>query len=188
MTHRLPEGSTPAAAPGVDTPLSPVATYHLRARSHCAILLRLVPHVSSRGADQQSRAAASAVMRHFDTAARCHRDDEEIDLFPALLESVAGSDPVCLRGLTEALTADHRALDALWRDLRPAIACVAAGVATCPTAEAVQAFVDLQEQHIRREEAELLPLAARLIDDAELERIGRSMRSRRESVSRGRSA
>lgn len=41
-------------------------------------------------------------MRYFDTAAR-HHEDEEQDLFPALLESMAGSDAVCLRELTASL-------------------------------------------------------------------------------------
>ena len=47
-------------------------------------------------------------MRDFDTSARHHHDDEERDLFPALIESMAGSDAVCLRELTAALTAEHR--------------------------------------------------------------------------------
>ena len=40
-------------------------------------------------------------------------------------------------------------------------------------------FVRLYEQHIAREEAELLPMATRLLSDVELDRIGLSMRRRR---------
>jgi hypothetical protein len=50
-------------------------------------------------------------MRYFDTAARHHHEDEELDLFPALLECVAGPDAVCLRQLTAALCSDHRLLE-----------------------------------------------------------------------------
>jgi hemerythrin-like domain-containing protein len=39
--------------------------------------------------------------------------------------------------------------------------------------------VQLYEQHIAREEAELLPMATRLLSDVELDRIGLAMRSRR---------
>ena len=43
-------------------------------------------------------------------------------------------------------------------------------------------FIQLYERHIVREEAELLPMAARLLDDIELDRIGLSMRRRREGA------
>jgi hypothetical protein len=40
-------------------------------------------------------------------------------------------------------------------------------------------ILQLYEQHIAREETELLPMAARLLNDAELDRIGLAMRIRR---------
>ena len=43
----------------------------------------------------------------------------------------------------------------------------------------IPGFVQLYEQHIAREEAELLPVAARLLSEAELDRIGLAMRARR---------
>jgi hypothetical protein len=39
--------------------------------------------------------------------------------------------------------------------------------------------VALYEQHIAREEAELLPMAARLLGVAELDQVGLAMRARR---------
>ena len=66
-------------------------------------------------------------MRYFDTSAKQHHADEEQDLFPALLESMAGSDPVCLRELTAALTAEHRELEARWQDVRAVLERVIAG-------------------------------------------------------------
>lgn len=61
-------------------------------------------------------------MRYFDTSARHHHDDEEHDLFPALIESMAGSGAICLRELTAALTVEHREPEARWQTLRVAIA------------------------------------------------------------------
>ncbi len=43
----------------------------------------------------------------------------------------------------------------------------------------VEAFVGLYERHIGREERELLPMAARLLSDVQLDGIGRAMRERR---------
>jgi hemerythrin-like domain-containing protein len=142
----------------------------------------LVPHLAAHGADPQAREAAVAVMRYFETAALHHHENEELDLFPALLESMAGSDAVCLRELSAALVADQRVLEQRWRSLRRVLEQVAAGTAAALAVDEAQAFVGLYERHMAREEAELLPMAARLLDDATLDRIGLAMRARRGAI------
>ena len=177
MSIDVPGHSAPGA--GFEVPLEMLSACHHRIEHQCATLRRLVTHLAEHGADAQARAAATSVMRYFDTAAQQHHADEEENLFPALIESVAGSDAVCLRALTERLTADHRELEAHWRRLRLALERVAAGAgASLPLAD-VDALVGLYEQHIEREERELLPMAARLLGDDALESIGRAMRERR---------
>ncbi|MGL6110586.1 MAG: hemerythrin domain-containing protein [Rubrivivax sp.] len=180
MSHPFP--GHVASRAGFEVPLEMLAACHHRVQTQCETLQRLVPHLATHGADLQAREAAVAVMRYFDTAAQHHHEDEELDLFPALLESMAGSDAVCLRELTAGLVADHRALEQRWRRLRCMLEPVAAGSAVTLEADEVQAFVGLYERHIAREEAELLPMAARLLDDATLDRIGLAMRARRGAV------
>ncbi|MBL8348962.1 MAG: hemerythrin domain-containing protein [Burkholderiaceae bacterium] len=164
---------------GFEVPLEMLAACHLRVQDQCATLLRLVPHLAAQGCDRQAQQAAAAVMRYFDTAARHHHDDEERDLFPALLESMAGSDAVCLREMTAALTAEHRELERCWQALRAVLAQVAAGQAALLAQDEVARFTECYERHIAREESELLPMARRLLSDAELDRIGLAMRRRR---------
>ena len=177
MALTLPGHSAPAV--GFEVPLEMLAACHGRVQHQCDTLRRLVAHVQAHGADRPAQEAAGAVLRYFDTAARHHHDDEEQDLFPALLESMAGSDAVCLRELTAALCHDHRQLEQRWAVLRQRLLQVAAGGA-CTLADAdIPGFVALYAQHIAREEAELLPMAARLLSDAELDRIGLAMRTRR---------
>jgi len=156
-----------------------LAACHGRVQHQCETLLRLLDHLSSHGPDQPAQEAARAVMRYFDTAARHHHEDEEQDLFPALLASMAGSDAVCLRELTEALCNDHRFLEQRWAALRQRLSLVAEGAASTLEDADVAGFAQLYAQHIIREEAELLPMAARLLSDGELDRIGRAMRIRR---------
>ena len=43
----------------------------------------------------------------------------------------------------------------------------------------MERFVDAYTQHLARENAELLPMAARLLDDAALREIGSAMQRRR---------
>jgi hemerythrin-like domain-containing protein len=102
--------------------------------------------------------------------------------FPALMESMAGSDAVCLRELTSSLCVDHRPLEQCWAVLRQVLASIALGTASSLDEVDLTGFIQLYERHIVREEAELLPMAARLLDDIELDRIGLSMRRRREGA------
>ena len=180
MSITVPGHSAPGV--GFEVPLEMLAACHGRVQHQCETLLRLQAHLHSHGADRAAQEAARAVMRYFDSAARHHHEDEELDLFPALLESMAGSDAVCLRDLTVSLCSDHRNLELRWAVLRWWLLQVAEGTASMP-AQAAQAdvlgFVQLYEQHIAREEAELLPMAARLLSAVELDRIGLAMRERR---------
>jgi hemerythrin-like domain-containing protein len=170
--HEAPGG-------GFELPLEMLSACHHRVERQCTTLRRLMAHLPEHGADADARAAAAAVLRYFDTAARDHHADEESDLFPALIESMAGSDAVCLREMIDALARDHRVLESHWQRLRPALQSIAAGSSQILPPADVEALVTLYERHIAREESELLPMASRLLDGETLERIGRAMRERR---------
>ena len=180
MSIPFPGHSSPAAS--FELPLEMLHACHERVQSQCALLLRLLDHVPLHGADAQARDAASAVLRYFDLAAPNHHADEEDDLFPALIESMAGSDAVCIREMTDALCRDHRELERRWQPLRHWLQALAAGRVEPVEVEAARAFVDAYERHIRREESELFPMAQRLLGEDELARIGESMQRRRRSV------
>ena len=139
----------------------------------------MVPHLAAHGANEEARTAAVKVMHFFDTSAEQHHADEEEDLFPALIESMPGSDAVCLREMITGLKADHRALQAAWGNLRGVLDRIAAGQSVALAASDVEALIGLYERHIQREEKELLPMAARLLSEDDLTRIGRELRERR---------
>jgi hemerythrin-like domain-containing protein len=178
MTIDFPGHSAPRGS--FEVPLEMLSACHARVEQQCAALRRLVPHLAAHGADADARAAAAAVMRYFDTSGQDHHADEEVDLFPALVDSMAGSDAVCLRELVGALTTDHRQLETAWQRVRQVLVRIAVGddSATLEASD-VEALAGLYERHIAREENELLPMAARLLSDDVLERIGRAMRERR---------
>ncbi len=185
-TTARPSVDSPRELPGhatsnasFEVPLEMLSACHGRVEDQCATLRRLASHVRAHGCDTAARSAAAAVMRYFDTAAKHHHADEEVDLFPALIEAMAGSDAVCIRELTDALTAEHRELEARWRYLRGTLARMAGGEGVELQSADVESLASLYERHIAREEAELLPMAARLLADGDLERVGRAMRERR---------
>lgn len=125
MKVNFPAFSAPAA--GTEAPLELLSACHRRAKSQCATLRRLVAHLLAHGVDEEARTAAANVLRYFDISARHHHADEEEDVFPALIESMAGSDAVCLREMIEGLKADTvhwkrtgGACAVCWKGSRPA--------------------------------------------------------------------
>jgi hemerythrin-like domain-containing protein len=173
----LPGFSSPAAGP--EAPLDLLAACHTRVEKQCQTLERLQAHLSVHGSDVPAQEAAHAVLRYFNSAAKHHHEDEEEDLFPALLEAMAGSDAVCIRELTEALEAEHRALEKRWSGLNTQLQSVTQGQPVLLTAQEVEAFVMAYRQHILREDTELLPMAKRLMGAQALEKMGQTMRNRR---------
>lgn len=177
MTSPFPGHSAPGAS--FEVPLEMLSACHHRIERQCETLKRLVAYVASHEVDEDARAAATAVLRYFDKSARDHHADEESDLFPALLESMAGSDAVCIRDLIESLKRDHRALESEWERLRPMLLKIAGGGPQTLVSDDVEPLLALYARHIAREEDELLPMAARLLSDSALDEIGRAMRKRR---------
>lgn len=173
----LPGHFSPNAS--FEAPLEMLAACHQRIERQCETLRRLVAHVGEHGVDAQAREAAQAVMRYFDRAAADHHADEEQDLFPALLESMAGSDAVCLRELVTTLTRQHRELQRHWSALRSVLIRIAAGEPVDLDRALIERLVDAYAEHLALEERELLPIAGRLLGDAALADLGRSMRRRR---------
>lgn len=173
----FPGFSTPAAS--TEAPLEMLASCHIRIEHQCNTLKRLAAHLQEHGPDEQARQAAHNIMRYFDTAAVDHHADEENDLFPALLESVAGSDPVCIKALIDRLCHDHRLLEAGWRKLRKTLVAITAGEDAVLPLHEVEAFVSRYAEHLRCEDEELLPMAQRLLSQHHINQIGHAMRTRR---------
>lgn len=170
--------------PSIDTTeegdaLALLSACHARIVRQCATLRRLVLYLGECGCDSQAQLVAATVVRFFDTElARLHADEERL-LFPALIESMAGSDAVCIHDLGHGLALEHRALEDKWRALRPCLLDISVGQGSALAAADVESFAEPYLRHIAREESELLPMAARLLADDELERIARGMRERR---------
>lgn len=119
--------------------------------------------------------APAALKLAFHTTLGLHRDDLLVDLFPALHESMAGSDAVCIREMQAAAAAQMDALDAAWR--------AACDAAASPVAR--RALVSVCDRLLAYERAEVLPMAERLLDDGAQARALAAMRGRRSTPSAG---
>jgi hemerythrin-like domain-containing protein len=163
---------------GADGPLELLSRLHARTLRHCAMLRQLATHMAECGSDEEARRDARTLLHYFDIGPPQYHSDEEEDLFPALLESMAGSDPVCLRDLATTMAREHRTLESMWARLRKTLAAVAGGQEASLDGAEVEAFVALNQSHIEREETELLPMASRLLTDDALAQVRESMRER----------
>lgn len=162
------------AAPSFDHPLQMLRACHGKILRQCDTLQKLAAHLDSKGCDTQVQQAASGILRYFDTAGQFHHQDEEENLFPAL-RSLAGTDTALL----DRLLAEHGVMLCAWDALRPVLAQLAEGQTVKLAASLVETFISSYTDHIAIENAELLPMAATLLNPQQLLLIGRKMSERR---------
>ena len=179
-TGRPNRGRKHETQPAFEQPLQLLAELHGRLQSQCGALERLQHQLAGAGAGPAVAvaAAAGAVRRSIDRIAGPLHQDEEQDLFPALLESMAGSDAVCIRQMIEARAAEHREIEDRWLAVSQWLEAVEAGRAGLPRPGEVEALVSLLRSHLAQEDQELLPLAERLLSEDALADIGDGMRRR----------
>ncbi len=163
------------AAPSFDDPLGMLSACHGRIERQLATLERLQRHLPVHGCDVDARVAARAILKYFDGAAPNHHADEEASVFPRL----AAAQPDLAASLVAELAEQHATLATHWRKLRPLLASIAAGQRANLSPKQVADVRALYDAHIAREEAELIPLAARTFDQATLKAIGAEMAARR---------
>ena len=168
-----------SAADRLEPPLDVLAAWHRQGQGVFVTMRRLAKDAPALSVDEVAQRNAQSVLAFFDRSIEVHHEDEERDLFPALIESMAGSDPVCLREMIAGLTDEHRALAAAWRDLRPDFAALAAGTPWALDADLVETMILQCERLFRREDEELLPMASRLLSDEARAGIFAGMLARR---------
>lgn len=164
-----------ATAPTFDDPLEMLRACHGRIEAQCVTLNKLVVHLSSQGNDEQAKQAARAILRYFDTAGQYHHQDEEKDIFPQLI----ATHHEIATALVTRLLLEHQGLEAAWRNLRPLLMAIVEAQADTLDAHIAQHFTDVYARHIEIENEKLLPLAATLLNEAQLRAIGQSMAERR---------
>lgn len=166
------------SAPAGDEPLQWLAALHGRLQGQCDALMRLQERLAGGGAGAAQRAAAGSVRRTFDRIAGPLHQVEEQELFPALLESMAGSDAVCIREMTEARAAEHRDIEARWLGIRQWLEALEAGHDGPAQVADLEAFASLCRRHMVQEDQELLAMAERLLSDEALADLADAMRQR----------
>ncbi|MDY0012872.1 MAG: hemerythrin domain-containing protein [Rhodocyclaceae bacterium] len=166
-------------APSFDEPVEMISACHGRLDAQLDTLRRLAAWLPEHGADEAARQAATAILRYFRVAGIKHKQDEEEDIFPRLLERVGADERRGAEGLVRSLLADHRELDASWAELESRLAKIQLGQAADLPGEAAAYFIQQYRNHIQCEEGMLLPLVKRVFSEEDLMEIGGRMSQRR---------
>lgn len=151
--------------PGFEDPRDMLLACHEKVARFTNLARKLQAHIERNGADQDAGEAARRVLRYFRIAAPLHHQDEELDLFPALLDlEKTGLDQataIALRADIDQLEREHQQLEHIWRQIEPWLDSVAAGQ-TLMTSADLNAFVELYDAHMQREQDRVFPLTSRL--------------------------
>ncbi len=169
----------PSLLADFDRPLEMMTGCHERLRHQCALIERIADHLQWRGPDEEAHDVAAYVAGYFDTSIEQHHRDEEEDLFPILEHHVPSRELNATRALLFRLRAEHRRLARLRTQMRARLAAVVERRDGGLTPEVAREFSGAYERHMALEEAELLPLARRVLDAQLMGRLGKAMARRR---------
>jgi len=162
-----------------DHPMEMLTTCHQRIEAQCMTLWRLADYLPEHGADAEAQQAASNVMRYFDSAGRHHREDEEVDLFPAMLRAAKGKTSERVALLIARASHEHTEVEQAWLTLRDVLERIAHGDDTLLDIGVVHRFCSLYRSHIAVEEGHIFPLARKLLGVDALAELGSAMARRR---------
>lgn len=165
-------------SPRIEDPMALLRACHEKVVRFTTLAQRLQAHVHERGADEQAREAAQAVLRYFTLAAPLHHADEDENLFTAL--RALGHPPLTAR--IEALQAEHDALGERWAQVRPWLEAIATGELPGSAEPDVDGFATHYRAHAQAEENEVYPHAAEL-PPATLRALADAMVARRQPPS-----
>jgi hemerythrin-like domain-containing protein len=177
MNIKIPGFTSPAV--GLDQPLEILEACHERVKNHCQILQRLSAHLKVAGIDDQAILASKNLLRYFEIAAKNHHEDEENNLFPMLLESMAGSDAVCINEIINVLKEEHILLENIWQSIKDPLELIASGTIASIDETQILLLATTYEKHINLEENELFPMAKRLLNEEQLKLMSHDMTQRR---------
>lgn len=113
---------------------------------------------------RRAREIAAGAVEFFRAAVYEHHNEEERELFPAVLSSAADADErAYVRGMVDRLTREHRQVEAAWARLEPGLKDVAKGKNSGVDPVAIATLVSTYQAHAQYEEQVFLPLSQKIL-------------------------
>ena len=172
---------TEAATAGWSDPATPLAGF---SRCHEGIINQVEAFAGLPAlveAADRARNVAADTLALFEHVVLAHHGDEESELFPAVLRwAKKGEEHDRVQALIQKLTAEHRHIEKLWRELRSPVEAAARGKPADLDGEAAARLARAYAVHAAFEEQQFLPLAQEILarDSAHLASLGMSLHMR----------
>lgn len=170
-------------SPTFHQPLELLSDCHRRVESFLRALILVAEQAHGNELDSRQREALETALRYFREAAPKHTADEEESLFPRMREADNSTATEVLEKI-KALEADHQVahgghelvekLGQKW--LSSSRLSPDETTRLCDTLHALQA---IYERHIAIEDNEIFPVAAKVLNQEALDKVGREMAQRR---------
>lgn len=177
--HRGPTmtDQTTSAIAAEETPLATFSRCHLGIVSQLEATAKLPELVE---AAARARETAHRTLDLFHESVLPHHDEEEKELFTAVLQSALPAEKEEVRSIIDKLTSEHRAIEALWKQLEPAVRHAARGSHAEIDPDLMADLVQRYLRHARYEETEFLPMAQRILgrNDNHMAALGLSLHMR----------
>lgn len=144
-----------------EAPLESFSHCHQGIITHLGALEELPALVEAANKAQEQAGQARGF---FAEAMLAHHEEEERELFTAVMDSANAGDEISqVRRMVERLTQEHREIEALWRHLEPQLKRLANGhIAPLDTAT-VEKLVKAYRDHAAFEESVFLPLCQMIL-------------------------
>ena len=146
---------------GADAPLQDFSRCHVGFVTVLEAALGLPEMIATAA---RSRSCAADVLKMFHNHLLAHHDDEERDLFPAVLRvAQPGGEADRARAMVDQLVREHREIAQVWKQLEPAVQAVANGYLPQLDSALLGELVQRFNEHVRVEEEEFLPFAQQVL-------------------------
>ncbi|MFO1306642.1 MAG: hemerythrin domain-containing protein [Burkholderiales bacterium] len=132
----------------------------------------------------RSRSCAADMLKMFRDSVLAHHEDEERDLFPAVLRiAQPGEEAARARSMVAQLVREHREMAQLWQKLEPAMQGIANGYLPQLDDALLGELVSRFHEHVRAEEEDFLPFAAQVLarEAADLATLGLALHRRHQA-------
>lgn len=129
----------------------------------------------------RAREIAGQALRFFRPSVFDHHVEEEMHLFaPVLAAATEPGEHAKVQAMVTSLTADHRVIEAIWREVEPQLQKVAQGQPGAIDIASVERLVGQYTAHARLEEQQFLPLAQTILGrrDSRMAELGLSLHMR----------
>jgi hemerythrin-like domain-containing protein len=132
----------------------------------------------------RSRSCAADMLKMFHDRLLAHHDDEERDLFPAVLRvAQPGDEADRAQTMVAQLVREHREIAQLWKQLEPAVQAIANGYLPRLDPALLHELVRRFNEHVRLEEEEFLPFAQQVLarEAKDMAMLGLALHQRHEA-------